>query len=53
MEEELKVKVLAMLDEAKALAVEGKNDEAAKKIEEAKDEIKRPIGGGNNGRPNV
>lgn len=37
MEEELKVKVLAMLDEAQALAVEGKNDEA-KKIEETKEE---------------
>lgn len=58
MEKELKMKVLSMLDEAKTLAVEGKKEEAAKKIEEAKKEIEKedeeepipPTGGtGSNG----
>ena len=51
MDEKVKESVLALLDAAEAELKAGNTEAAAAKIEEAKDEIKRPIGGGNNGRP--
>lgn len=51
MDEKVKESVLALLASAKENVKNGNVDAAVSDIENAEDEIKRPIGGGNNGRP--
>lgn len=46
MNEEMKTKVLSLLDKAQADLQAGNNTSAVENIEAAKDIIKRPIGGG-------
>lgn len=51
MEEKEKEELLKLLEEAKQHVEDGENDKAIDKIKSAEDKLKRPIGGGNNGRP--
>lgn len=51
MDEKL-LKIEGLIAEAQAFIANGENDLAQEKLESAKDEIKRPIGGGTNGPEN-